>query len=53
MSWQQMVPSGFGDRDCVFAGHISDKQDADAAIKAAKIAGAKFEDFEKEMVWHI
>lgn len=53
MSWKQMVARGFGIADCIFAGHPSDKQDAKAAIAAAKAAGASFEDFEKEMVWHI
>lgn len=53
MSWTQQVSSGFGDQDCIFAGHPSDKKDAQAAITAAKAAGASFEDFEKEMVWHI
>lgn len=49
MLWKQMVARGFGIADCIFAVHPSDKQDA----KAAKAAGASFEDFEKEMVWHI
>lgn len=53
MPWKQKVASGFGDMDCIFAGHPSDKQDAQAAIAAAKAAGASFDDFEKEMVWHI
>lgn len=53
MSWKQMVASGFGDMDCIFAFHPSDKRDAQAAIAAAKFAGASFDDFEKEMVWHI
>ncbi|MXP49997.1 hypothetical protein FD733_13030 [Pantoea sp. Eser] len=48
-----MVASGFGSADCIFACHPRDKQDARAAITAAKTAGANFEDFEKEMVWHI
>jgi hypothetical protein len=53
MAWKQKVASGFGDMDCIFAVHPSDKQDAITAIAAAKAAGASFEDFEKEMVWHI
>lgn len=53
MLWKKMVSRGFGIADCIFAGHPSDKQGASAAIAAAKAAGASFEDFEKEMVWHI
>ena len=53
MSWEQKVASGFGDMDCIFAGHPSDKQDAQKAIAAAKAAGTSFDDFEKEMIWHI
>ncbi|MGC0947141.1 hypothetical protein WKH55_22215 [Pantoea agglomerans] len=53
MPWKQIVARGFGIADCIFAVHPSDKQDAKAAIAAAKAAGASFEDFEKEMVWHI
>lgn len=53
MSWKQLVARGFGSADCIFAGHPRDKQDARTAINAAKEAGATFEDFEKEMVWHI
>ncbi|MBW9429152.1 hypothetical protein FHC77_00025 [Atlantibacter hermannii] len=53
MPWIQMVARGFGIADCIFAGHPIDKQNAKAAIDAAKAAGASFEDFEKEMVWHI
>ncbi|MCX3307490.1 hypothetical protein ORN12_00440 [Pantoea vagans] len=53
MSWEKMVARGFGIADCIFAGHASDKQAASEAIAAAKAAGAIFEDFEKEMVWHI
>lgn len=53
MSWKQKVASGFGDMDCIFAGHPRDEQDAQKAIADAKAAGASFEDFEKEMVWHI
>lgn len=53
MPWKQMVATGFGIADCIFAGHPSDKQAAKAAITAAQAAGASFEDFEKEMVWHI
>ncbi|MEK8139347.1 hypothetical protein [Morganella morganii] len=53
MPWKQKVSSGFGDQDCVFAGHSIDKANAQQAIADAKAAGASFEDFEKEMVWHI
>ena len=53
MMWQTLVPGGFGSADCIFAGHPSDEQRAKDAIKAAKAAGASFDDFEKEMVWHI
>lgn len=53
MTWKQKVASGFGDMDCIFAVHPSDKRDAKTAIAAAKDAGASFDDFEKEMVWHI
>ncbi|PPC67069.1 hypothetical protein C1Y42_22245 [Pantoea sp. ICBG 985] len=53
MSWTQKVSSGFGEQDCIFAVHPEDEQNAQAAITAAKDAGASFEDFEKEMVWHI
>ncbi|HHR6078414.1 hypothetical protein ABN239_09955 [Providencia vermicola] len=53
MTWKQKVSSGFGDQDCIFAGHPSDKQNAQDVIASAKAANASFEDFEKEMVWHI
>lgn len=36
MLWKQMVARGFGIADCIFAVHPSDKQDAKAAIAAAK-----------------
>ena len=52
MSWQGDVSGGFGTADCIFAGHPSDAERAKAAIKAAKAAGATFDDFEKEMGTH-
>jgi hypothetical protein len=52
MNWQQKVPGGFGSADAIFAGHPSDEEQAKKAIKDAKDAGATFEDFEKEVVWH-
>jgi hypothetical protein len=36
----------------IFAGHPDDEKRAKEAIKDAKAAGATFEDFEKEIVWH-
>ncbi|HFF1498561.1 TPA: hypothetical protein ACGBBZ_004803 [Escherichia coli] len=53
MSWKQKVARGFGDIDCIFAVHPLDHKDAQEAMSAAKAAGATFQDFEKEMVWHI
>ncbi|NUL39721.1 hypothetical protein [Kosakonia sacchari] len=53
MPWKQQVARGFGDIDCIFAAHTLDQQDALKAMSAAKAAGATFQDFEKEMVWHI
>ena len=53
MTWQTQVPGGFGIADSIFAGHPLDAQRAKAAIKDAKAAGATFEDFEKEVVWHV
>jgi hypothetical protein len=52
MSWQKQVPGSFGIQDVIFGVHPADEQRAKAAIKAAKAAGASFEDFEKEVVWH-
>lgn len=45
MPWNQMVARGFGIADCIFAVHSIDKQNAKAAINAAKAAGASFDDF--------
>jgi hypothetical protein len=52
MTWQTQVAGGFGAVDVIFAMHPLDAQRAKAAVKAAKTAGATFEDFEKEVVWH-
>ena len=52
MSWQDRVVRCFGVVDCVFAGHPMDEGQAKELIKEAKQAGASFEDFEKEVVWH-
>jgi hypothetical protein len=49
---EKKVPSSFGIADVIFAGHPSEEKQAKEAIKEAKNAGATFEDFEKEMVWH-
>jgi hypothetical protein len=46
------VKHGFGIADIEFAIHPSDTARAKAAIKDAKAAGATFDDFEKEVVWH-
>lgn len=53
MSWKQKVARGFGDIDCIFAVHPLDHKDAQEAMSAAKAVGETFQDFEKEMVWHI
>jgi len=53
MSWKHKVSLGFGIDDAVFAQHPNDRQRAIDAIKDAKSAGATFEDFEKEIVWHV
>ncbi|WP_049858283.1 hypothetical protein [Trabulsiella odontotermitis] len=53
MPWKQKVARGFGENDCIFAAHPLDHKDALAAMSDAKAAGASFDDFEKEMVWHI
>ena len=53
MAWQDDVPGGFGEVDVIFAVHPLAPERAKNAIKAAKIAGASRDDFEKEMVWHI
>ena len=52
MSWKDNVPNGFGIADVIFAGHPSDEASAKTTIKAAKAAGASFDDFAKEVVWH-
>lgn len=52
MSWQDTVSGGFGAVDCILAGHPLDEQRAKETIKAAKAAGAIFDDYEKEIVWH-
>ena len=53
MTWKQRVSTCFGDQDCKFAGHPSEVQNAKQVIADAKNDGATFEDFEKEIVWHI
>ncbi|MDR7048024.1 hypothetical protein J2X54_000459 [Duganella sp. 3397] len=53
MPWKQKVAGGFGSQDVIFAGHSSDEAHAKDAIAAAKAEGASFEDFEKEVVWHV
>ncbi|MBN4863823.1 hypothetical protein [Providencia stuartii] len=53
MDWKEKVSTGFGDQDCVFAQHSIDIERAKNVIKEAKSAGATFQDFEKEIVWHI
>ncbi len=53
MPWKQNVSSGFGVQDCIFAGHPIDVANAQKVIADAKASGASFDDFEKEMVWHI
>lgn len=53
MPWKQKVAGGFGSADVIYAGHAADEQRAKEAIKDAKTAGASFEDFEKEIVWHV
>ncbi len=52
MSWQNDVPGCFGVKDARFGVHPMDEDRAIKAIKAAKDGGAKFDDFEKEVVWH-
>lgn len=53
MSWQEKVSGGFGEMDVIFGGHPCDADRAKEAIAEAKAAGATFEDFEKEIVWHV
>lgn len=53
MPWKQKVAGGFGSQDVIFANHPLDEQRAKEAIKDAKAAGASFDDFEKEVVWHV
>ncbi|MBL0807849.1 hypothetical protein JK324_14760 [Klebsiella oxytoca] len=53
MSWEKDVAACFGVEDCRFAVHPLDVQRAQTAIADAKAAGASFNDFVKEMVWHI
>src|SRR5258708_14271521 len=48
----RMVSGCFGMMDANFAIHPADTDRAKVAIKAAKAAGATFEDFEQEMVWY-
>jgi hypothetical protein len=50
--WRDLVPGAFGVADVIFGKNPADGKRAKAAIKAAKAAGATFEDFEKEVVWH-
>lgn len=52
MEWKKQVPGAFGIQDVRFAVHALDRERAKAAVAAAKAAGATFEDFEKEVVWH-
>lgn len=51
-TWRKQVPSCFGLVDVLFAVNAADTKRAKAAIAAAKAAGATFEDFAKEVVWH-
>ena len=53
MTWKQKVARCFGDGDVEFAGHPLDVERANEAIQDAKKSGATFEDFEKEIVWHV
>jgi Ribbon-helix-helix domain len=50
--WRKLVGGGFGLMDAKFATHPADAERAKKAIAAAKAAGATFEDFEREIVWH-
>ncbi|MBD1548532.1 hypothetical protein [Roseibium aggregatum] len=52
MGWENLVPGCFGAADARFALHATDEKRAKEAIKAAKTAGASFEDFEKEILWY-
>jgi hypothetical protein len=51
--WQDLVPGCFGVEDHIFALHRADEDRAKEAIEKAKAAGAKKDDFEKELVWHV
>lgn len=53
MTWKNQVAGAFGSADVIFASHPSDETRAREAIRAAKAAGASFDDFEKEVVWHV
>jgi hypothetical protein len=52
LDWQDKISGCFGCEDCIFAGYHNDEKCAKDTIKAAKSAGATFEEFEKEVVWH-
>ncbi len=52
MTWQSKVPGCFGSVDTKFGAHPSDEIFAKTVIREAKTAGASFQDFEKEIVWH-
>jgi hypothetical protein len=51
-TWQKLIPGCFGQMDVNFGVHPLDKARAKEAIKTAQAAGATFEEFEREVVWH-
>jgi len=51
MSWKSKVPGCLGHADASF--RIQHEEDARDLILEAKIAGASFEELEREMVWHL
>ncbi|MGK6312348.1 hypothetical protein [Neorhizobium sp. DT-125] len=51
MSWKSRVPGCFGNVDASFRTHH--EEDARDLILEAKVAGASFEELEREMVWHL
>ncbi len=53
MPWKNNIINTFGADDMVFAKHPSDVKSAKQVISEAKAANATFEDFEKEIVWHL
>lgn len=53
MSWKSRIAACFVDVDGKIDFNPSDEKDAKDLILEAKIAGASFEELEREMVWHL